>query len=345
MNFWQTLRSLYQKEQKWFVFLIAGVNPLCVETPIINSIDNPIFGMINPTYLELFSVKDVRDMIGSIGKYMGLRFDEEIYTKLTEDYGGHPFLIRHICSLINKDAALERPCEVSKYDYSIKKEKYDKDIENYVELILCVLRNWYKNEYDLLEILVIDGNEEFKSKIDFSSNEINHLLGYGILKEVKGNYYITINAISIYIEKLHKKNNKPTNKEETWQFISLRRNTIEDKLRKVMVMQIACQYGTKNVKKKVLEIIETNKKTNLLDKELDDILINNFFLLDIKKVIMKNWTLFEKIFVDKNKFDIFLDIVNKFRVDAHAKTISDSDMLMLQSAFNWFDEALNGLMI
>jgi len=343
--FWQTIRSIYQKESKWFVFLIAGVNPLCIETPIISGIDNPVFGMLNPTYLELFGVKDVRDMISSIGKYMGLRFDEELYTKLTEDYGGHPFLIRHVCSLINKDASAERPCNVLKYDYSAKKDLYDNSIANYVELILSILGNWYQNEYRLLEMLVVDGNEEFKKNIDFSSKEINHLLGYGILKEVRGNYYITINAVTIYIEKLSKCKSKPTTKEEAWQKVSLRRNILEEKLRKIMVMQIAGQYGGKNVKRKIIEIIDSNKKVLLSEKTLDDLIINNLTLLDVKKVIMKNWKLFEKIFTDKNKFDIFMDIINKNRVDAHAKTISESDILMLQSAFNWFDEITEELMI
>lgn len=75
--------------------------------------------------MNLFDLSNVKDMIGHIGKYMGLNFDEEIYTKLTEDYGGHPFLIRHICSLINKDISLDRPCQVSKYEYATKKKEYD----------------------------------------------------------------------------------------------------------------------------------------------------------------------------------------------------------------------------
>lgn len=75
--------------------------------------------------MNLFDLSNVKDKIGHIGKYMGLNFDEEIYTKLTEDYGGHPFLIRHICSLINKDISLDRPCQVSKYEYATKKKEYD----------------------------------------------------------------------------------------------------------------------------------------------------------------------------------------------------------------------------
>ena len=118
-----------------------------------NNVENPIFSMISIEYLNLFDLSNVKDMIGHIGKYMGLNFDEEIYTKLTEDYGGHPFLIRHICSLINKDISLDRPCQVSKYEYATKKKEYDAKIVHYVEMILGVLKTWYPKEY-LLKIRI-----------------------------------------------------------------------------------------------------------------------------------------------------------------------------------------------
>ncbi|WP_342755911.1 hypothetical protein [Kineothrix sedimenti] len=341
--FWQTIRSVFQKAPECFTFVLAGVNPLCIESSYILDVENPIFDMVSIKYLELFNLDNVKDMIEHIGKYMGLRFDEEIYTKLTEDYGGHPFLIRHICSLINKEASAMRPCIISKYEYDAKKEEYDSKIVHYVEMVLSVLKNWYPKEYELLEILAVDGNEIFKKNIDYREKEINHLIGYGIIKEINKNYYITINAVSLYIDKMHKIKGKPTSKEETWTKISLRRNKLEESLRKLMQLQIAAQYGSKKTKSKLLEVIESSKRSLLEDKEINDIITNHFFLLDVKKVILKNWSLFEKIFIDKSKFDSFLDIVNKHRVDAHAKTIEESDMLMLTYAFNWFDECLKEL--
>lgn len=65
--------------------------------------------------------------------------------------------------------------------------------------------------------------------------------------------------------------------------------------------------------------------------------------MDVKKVILKNWSLFEVTFTDKVKFDNFIDVINKYRIDAHAKTIDESDMLMLTWAFDWFDERINDL--
>lgn len=291
--FWQTIRSVFQKTPECFTFLVAGVNPLCIETDYIKEVENPIFSMISSEYLNLFDLNNVKDMIGHIGKYMGLKFEEEIYTKLTEDYGGHPFLIRHICSLINANVSANRPCSISKYEYDAKKKEYDTQIIHYVEMILSVLKIWYPIEYDLLEILAIDGNNELKKNLEYKEKEIQHLIGYGIVKEINDNYYITINAVSIYLENNHKLQGKQTTKQQAWSNVSTRRNTLEDRLRKIMLVQMTMQYGSKKVKGKLLEVVDSirREREHLQDLEVNDLVENHFYLLDVKQVLLKNWSL------------------------------------------------------
>lgn len=162
---------------------------------------------------------------------------------------------------------------------------------------------------------------------------------------LKGASYITINAVSLYLENNHKLQNKQTTKQQAWSNVSMRRNTLEDRLRKILLLQMTMQYGTKKVKGKLLEVVESGRKERekLQDIEVNDLVENHFYLLDVKQVILKNWSLFEKVMIDKVKFENFIDIINKYRIDAHAKTIDDSDMLMLILAFNWFDERLEGM--
>jgi len=50
--------------------------------------------------------------------------------------------------------------------------------------------------------------------------------------------------------------------------------------------------------------------------------------------------LFEKIFLDKVKFEIFLDLINRYRIDAHVKTISYEEYALLTIAFKWLNEIL-----
>jgi len=105
--------------------LIVGTNPSCIETPKIEKIDNPIFNHFTPLYIPGFDVKDTTEMVKRLGSGMGLKFDETIYAKLTEDFGGHPFLIRHVCSLLSKELDnLDRPVKVDRQSYQSAKNKF-----------------------------------------------------------------------------------------------------------------------------------------------------------------------------------------------------------------------------
>ena len=69
--FWQTLRSIFQSNRDIFSFIIAGVNPHVLEITSIRSHDNPIFKIATPKYLNLFNSDTVKEMVDSIGMYMG----------------------------------------------------------------------------------------------------------------------------------------------------------------------------------------------------------------------------------------------------------------------------------
>lgn len=338
--FWQTIRSFCQEHQQELSFIVAGVNPHCVEIASIKGIDNPIFSMINPVYLELFGIQDVKNMVGSIGKYMGLEFDEEIYTKLVEDYGGHPFLIRHICSLINNSISLERPKRVSKYDYQREKCNYDVAISKYIEQITQVLKVSYPKEYEMLEILAVKGNEDFIKNIGtYDTSIIQHLTGYGVLKKYKDTYFITIEALKLYL------NNRSNlfidnTLEEKRTAISIRRNKIEIKLRDVIVTVFVSKYGKINAREKILKAKKTEERSKLEGIGINELMEKQYFFPELKVIIDKNWDDFSNIFTDKNKFKIYMDIINTHRIDAHGKGISEDDYFMLNLSLKWLEEHL-----
>jgi len=339
IDFWQTLRAIYQKNEDLFCVAIAGVNPLCVEKPLIETFDNPLFSIISPIYLDLFTVKEVAEMVGDIGRYMGLIFDEEIFTHLTEDYGGHPFLIRHVCSLIHSDVGYERPANITKYYYKKNKKKYDQKIQTYVDLIVSVLKKWYPEEYYMLEVLYQQGNKKFKEIMAKESTIIEHLLGYGIVREDNGNYYITIEAVNNYIGKRLRKMEDTSTLEGKWKEISARRNIIEVKLRKLIIPILKAKYGGET-KSMVLESVPEGRRHELIDYDLNAIFNDLLYFKDLCQIILKYWQLFEKIFIDKRKFENYSECINEYRVDAHAKHISDEDFGIVLIAFNWFDKNL-----
>lgn len=101
--------------------------------------------MVNPIYTTLFEYKDIKNMVSSIGGRLGISFEDEVYAKMMEDYGGHPFLIRQVCSRINSDLNaehVERPTVVSRYNYSLKCEEYKQAMTSVIEQILGVIENY-----------------------------------------------------------------------------------------------------------------------------------------------------------------------------------------------------------
>jgi hypothetical protein len=338
--FWQTIRAFCQEHQNELSFLVAGVNPHCVEIGSSHGVDNPIFSMINPVYLELFGINDVKNMVGSVGKYMGLEFDEEIYTKLVEDYGGHPFLIRHICSLINSLIPLERPTRVNKYDYEKEKENYDIAISKYIEQIIQVLKISYPNEYKLLEILAVQGNDAFLNNLgraDYST--IQHLIGYGVLKKYKDAYFITIEALKLYLKNNTDLMNADT-MEEKRTAISIKRNKLEIKLREMIYTVFITKHGKLEARERILKAKKTEERVKFEGIALNELMEKEYFFPELKILIDKNWDDFSKVFIDKSKFKLNMDIINTYRIDAHAKSITEEDYLMTNMALKWIEECV-----
>lgn len=337
LYFWQTIRSVYQNNRIFFSFIIAGVNPYIVEVTTINKTDNPIFSMITPVYLEFFRFQDVKQMASSIGGYMGISFEEEVFTYLIEDYGGHPFLIRQVCSLIN-NSATQKPFKVDKLTYKQSKLDYDKKIAPYVSLIVNVLREWYPRELELLSILATHGNDGLKKHIK-NQIEINHLLGYGILAEKNGRYFITINAILEYLSSIPN-GYIPEKNDERWACVSKRRNAIETKLRSIIKITLEAQKGKGSTKNILLGIIDSAIRIKIKSMNTDVILSDYIFFIQLKSLIENHWQLFSNIFIDKSMFAICMEIINRHRIDAHAKHIDDADYFQLNYALKWIEEKI-----
>lgn len=339
LYFWQTIRSIIQRYPKLISFTLAGVNPHIVDMTTVDKYDNPIFSMVSSSYLDFFGLSEVKQMVSKIGGYMGLSFDEEIYTYLVEDYGGHPFLVRQVCSMINK-LAISKPYHFDKFTYKKYKIEFDRNIIPYVELIICVLKDWYPNEFELLSILSSKGSEKFLEHKISKQSEINHLVGYGILIEKGSHFTITINAIREYLIQNFKDTEIPDKMDERWAMISRRRNQIELTLRNTVKITLNSAKGKGNAKNSILGILPTEKRIRNIDKTTDYLLENVVFFKELMEIVNKNWPLFEKLFIDKEKFTMCMEAINKYRIDAHAKSISDDQYFLVMYSIDWIEEKL-----
>lgn len=328
--FWQSIRSTFQSNQDVFTYLIVGTNPKCVEIPSINGTDNPIFNQIPYQYIPSFDVLQTKEMVGKLGGIMGLKFDDIIYGKLTEDFGGHPFLMRLVCSQINKIVQQERPARVDKSVYEKAKLLFEQNYGTYIEMVINVLKEYYDVEYEMLSLLSAGDEKQFKEFAAASKEFTSHLIGYNILDHNNDDFTFKIEAIKNYLRDKNKYRKIGQTQQEKRKEISERRNVIEPKLRTIIRTVLLAKLGENDAKKAVLEIMGGERERKYYSFSLKDVLNPNkseIYFEDLRKVIHKHWQDFQNIFgKDLASFDTYMNNINKYRADAHAKDISDEEM-------------------
>ncbi|GAB6264497.1 AAA-like domain-containing protein [Photobacterium sp. R1] len=347
--FWQTLRSIFQRNANLISYLIVGTNPTCIELPKIDNIDNPIFNHFNPVYIPGFQVRDTREMVRKLGKRMGLKFEESVYSSLTDDFGGHPFLMRHVCSLISKGVKeLERPVNIGRYSYKDAKNDFMLNHSNYLEMIIGVLKEYYPDEYEMLSMLANDDVSTFQEFADLHPSYTAHLLGYGLIRKDRLGFDFNIDSIKDYIlnQSRYKKIGLTT--EEMWSEISHRRNSAEVKLRKLVKFLLKANMGSAEAKTVILKIFGEPRKSRLAGlayDELFDAAKSEIYFLDLGKIISKQWDVFKNSF-DKTKQDTFkqLEFINASRADAHAKEISEEQFAYFRVCMSNLENDINEMM-
>lgn len=285
-------------------------------------------------------------MVSNIGGYLGLRFEEEIFTKLVDDYGGHPFLIRQVCSRMNTevlDRREIRPYTISKYSYEKHSNDYQSQMTGVIEQILGVLQDYYPAEYELLKTLALDGSLAFKKKLGFGESAAAHLLGYCLIEKYNDDYFVRIQSISKYIKDKYRYDKSLTSWEEKRTRISIRRNDIELKLREIISTQFQLKFGKKAKEHLATQLrnttTDTTQETKILSRDFKSAMQEIYFS-QLRTLVTKNWSDYERLFNDRVKFEQFFDIVNSFRADAHAKELSEEDEAILNIAFKYFENAL-----
>jgi len=336
--FWQTLRAVFQNNPSVFSFIVAGINPTCIETPIVKGHDNPIFSLAEARYLEFFNVKGVKEMVSYIGRYMGLLFDEEVFTHLTEDYGGHPFLIRQVCSCISNSIEHARPYTITPHAYRFERKAVDIHVKKNLKAILEILEDRYKDEYELLEVLAVGDQQTFDYFVRQSPSIVEHLIGYGLIKEYKNKWFFKMKVIEEFIQENTRRNKALATKTDKWQDITAKRNTLELALRNSVKRILKAHFGNA-AKETFLQVISPPaRKERLAERSQDEIFDGKaeLYFEDLRKIVLKHWDNFGKTFgEDRFTFDQYMRFINDKRADAHAKDLGDDDLALLHIACNW----------
>ncbi|HEX6899836.1 MAG TPA: hypothetical protein VF789_08985 [Thermoanaerobaculia bacterium] len=336
--FWQTVRGFYQRHPNVITYMLVGTNPSCIEKSIIAGHENPLFGSIPSQYVPSFTLEQVQQMVNKLGRYMGLDFDGLVISKLAEDFGGHPFLIRQICSNINKECKGDRPALVDKSLYDKIKKEFMRNTAEYMEMIVQVLRDWYPDEYEMLTFLAQEDCETFNHFANEHATYTKHLIGYGLIKPGAGGYFFNIDAVKGHLIAKHRFERLNLSMEEKVAEVSTRRNRVEKDLRVVVRNALKIALGKTKATEKVLMAVPESRRTKLSNYDVDALLDRDaspLFFLELVNVIRREWDVFGKMVdIDKAKFIFILEEINSLgRPDAHAKNISADDFSQVRLHF------------
>lgn len=342
--FWKAVRSAYQSLSSHFTYCIVGTNPKCIEYSVIEGVENPIFNGVEVLYVPGFDVQQTREMTRKLGRIMGIHFDEPVYTHLTEDYGGHPFLMRHVCSYISKTYTT-RPVTIERTKYKRCSDDFRRTQGTYFEMILDVLKRYYQDEYEMLKCLAIGDTETFTYFATEDETMVSHLLGYGLIRKNETDYDFKMDVIKDYILAREKISEKCVSIEDRWKYICENRNKVETNLRKAVKRMLIVSFAgdieaaREYVMKKIYNDKDSRRKYGgCTYQDLFDPCKCEIYLKSLKILILGRW---DEIFknhsggMKQDEFINIMDILNDVgRFDAHAKIPSNDDVVLVTAAIS-----------
>lgn len=362
--FWNTIKGYYSKYPNQICVLVAGTNPMINEVPTINNVPNPMYRQLSESnqgaYLQAFTIDDTENMVNTLGGYMGITFDEYSVAKLTSDCGGHPYLMRILCSHINKyvrSKGYERPITITKSIYDKTVEDFEKSSEavSFFWMILNILITSYPKEYNTLKVLALEG-DEIISKVQ-ETEALFHLIGYGLVENNNDNYVIKYNTITDFLREKYKFERQCLSVEEQRQEISIRSNRAEIKLRNLVKNALLFMCGEKDAKNKVLKAMrghagispaKVKKAETLVYDKLFDPSQNDMYFSLLEIIIEQNMNMFVNVFsgASDNEIEEHFKILNKSRrcpshaFDSDVSNWSMDDFNNFRKSMSWLEDIL-----
>lgn len=361
--FWRNLRAVYQDTCRYkhnLGIFISGISSKWFMVESINGIENAALAFVPEEYLTPMPKGASEQMIRILARTSGLQFEatgEDIISGFCSDI---PYWIRKACSYLHrKIPIMNRP-------YKIPPEEIKTLLNEFLEqeggvLSRVAIMHLLKVFPELQDVIIKVYKKEFHScpKI-----YLNILEKYGVIKSnpmsISGE--LMEEGIKLFIDIIE--DNVTTNAtftDETTQkvidhlefetydewadelaILNRDRNILERRLRQIVVNFIRMDFlNNKNkgtVTDRILKIIESSKK-NMYSNLSPEQIVEKFYWSDLVKLIEKEWNLFDKLFSDKNKFQLHSLNVN-LRSDAHANDADRADIALERNSIRWFEDKL-----
>lgn len=366
-DFWNVLKGYYSEHLSKITIVVAGTNPMINEEPLmkLSQHPNPMYGQFSMSnqgaYLPPFDIDSTCEMINTLGAYMGILFQDSVAAAMTEDCGGHPYLIRLLCGSIKQyiqKSSIPRPVTVSRGIYEAARNEFEKsnDVEGFYLMILHILQTSYIKEYNTLKILATDGDTLVSQVADNTS--LGRLLGYGLIENNAGHYAIRFDMLKRFLQNTYRFEREKISIKEQKAEINYRFDAAEIRLRDVIRRELRSSFKEPGAKQAFLDAMQNNravsnfqlqKAAGLTYKQLFDPTVNTgcFFTVLID-IIDNNYSEFENTF-ETSKEDVknhLLTLNRARRLPSHSapenpEKWSDEDFKKFRVSMKWLEEVLD----
>jgi hypothetical protein len=366
---WQTLRAVQQDSPTLVSFVVAGVNPACVNETHFNDVPNPLFQFATPMYLEPLAVKDIRSMVRTLGRYTGLDFEEPVYNYLGSRFGGHAYLIRLACSEVWRNSDTTSPTELTSIGtgkFEVLRQEIRSRLAQPIKDILLSLVWWYPDEYDLLRVLA-EGDADFvRSYLEDEAASMLQFARYGLIDHQHGTFLIReLRNFLAEAGAEYKKEISPFRRSELppellpevpdlvklGQLFDLKAR-LEIRIRRAIVVYLGIRAGwdDQRLARLMLKGIPAIPKSRpdpsqiFVGRKPQDA-IQQLFLSDLGLIIIANWGDFDSLFdSQRDKFTRALEQVNVARRhDSHTKPVTETDFRAFEASYRWLLDHLSRL--
>jgi hypothetical protein len=340
---WQAIRSTQQKVKDRIAFIIAGTNPQITEVRKIADTDNPLLEYIHCEYLGGLTDKEMQSMCETLGDLMGMNFAIPALSRLYRSLGGHPYLTRQLCSHIHTHLPYsDRPKTISADE--VDRAVRTMDFSPLIEDILSSLRERYTDEYTCLSWIALDDQDQVQYFLDNDPLFLRHLEGYGIVDISGGRALSRMNVVIDFLKKKALHSELIKEDVDRWSTISTKRGMVEVGLRSLLRNRLIDLHGKAGAIDALISTLSKGRAETLNTLTLDEIFSKDNCplywtdLISAMRADSKYWH--GRLEMDESILFPRMNIINKYRADAHAKTISDLDFDILIGALDAIAESI-----
>ena len=164
-----------------------------------------------------------------------------------------------------------------------------------------------------------------------------HLMGYGLIEKPGDMYTFRIAAVEAAVRKNARDLICPDTVEERWALLSRERNQFEFRYRDYLRSALKVALGKEAAKQEIISVMrKASQAETARGLEYDQIYAKEIYFINLKDVTVNHWDRFKFLFnEDKQRFTQAMDSGNKYRADAHAKSLTTEQFRAVMPQLVW----------